>query len=393
MNRRDFLTHSAAGLGAAALLPRLTRAEDAPPSFQSADGQNYAPRGKPNAVVKPGEFVFAAAHFDHGHIYGMCNGLTEAGATLKWAFEPDEKKLAAFRKQFSAVKVARSLDEILNDPEVKLVAAAAVTSERGPLGCRVMEAGKDYFTDKAPFTTMGQLQQARIVAARTGRKYMVYYGERIHNEAAMYATDLLERGVIGKVVQVVNLAPHRLSKATRPDWFWVREKFGGILCDIGSHQFEQFLTYSKSAEAIVTQAAVGNFANPDKPEFEDFGEASLIGNTGCSNYVRVDWYTPDGLGTWGDGRTFIVGTEGFIELRKYIDLAREKHGNQVYIADGKGERHIDVNGKVGFRFFGEFIIDCLQRTEKAMTQAHALKAAEVALKAQEAARRITPFPV
>ena len=168
---------------------------------------NYAPKGKPNPVVKPGEFIFAAARLDHGHINGMCNGLTEAGATLKWVYDPDEKKVEAFRKSFPQAKAARSLDEILADPEIKLVAAAAITSERGPLGCHVMEAGKDYFTDKAPVTTFEQLAQAREVVARTKRKFFVYYSERIHNEAGMYATDLMDEGAIGRVIQVVSLAP------------------------------------------------------------------------------------------------------------------------------------------------------------------------------------------
>jgi len=384
MNRRDFLSSAAVAMAASSVLPQNLRAVD-----NKADGMNYAPEGKPNPVVKPGVFIFAAAHLDHGHIYGMCNGLTEAGATLKWVFEPDEQKTKAFREKYPQVKVARSLDEILSDPEVRLVAAAAVTSERGPLGCHIMEAGKDYFSDKAPFTTLDQLEQAKSVVTRTGRKYMVYYGERLHNESAMYATDLVARGMIGRVVQVTSLAPHRLSAATRPAWFFQREKFGGILCDIGSHQFEQFLTYTGATDATVTQALIGNFANRNHPEFEDYGEASLIGDTGASNYVRVDWYTPDTLPTWGDGRTFILGTKGFIELRKYIDLARDNTANHVYIADESGVRHIPVNGKVGYRFFGEFILDCLHRTEKAMTQAHAFKSAELALRAQIAARRLT----
>src|SRR3954464_15000965 len=105
---------------------------------QKADGMNYAPQGKPSPVVKPGEFVFAAAHLDHGHIYGQCNGLIEAGGELKWVYEPDAKKVAAFVAKYPQVKIARSLDEILADAEIKLVAAAAVPSERGPLGCRVM---------------------------------------------------------------------------------------------------------------------------------------------------------------------------------------------------------------------------------------------------------------
>lgn len=388
MNRRRFITQTAGTLAASAMIPSLAPAADTPPPTP-VSGANYAPQGKPNPVVKAGEFIFAAAHLDHGHIYGMCNGLTEAGATLKWVFEPDTAKREAFSKRFPQVKAARALDEILSDPEVKLVASAAVTSERGPLGCRVMEGGKDYFTDKAPFTTLEQLDQAKAVVARTGRKYFVYYSERLHVESAMFATELVQQGAIGRVIQVLGLGPHRLSKPSRPAWFFERAKFGGILCDIGSHQFEQYLTYAGATDATVVHAAIGNFANPDKPEFEDFGEATLVGNNGSTNQIRVDWYTPDGLSTWGDGRTFILGTKGYIELRKYVDVGREKTGDHVYLVDEKGENHFAVDGQVGFRFFGEFILDCLNRTEKAMTQAHAFKAAELCLKAQAAAKWLT----
>jgi predicted dehydrogenase len=252
-----------------------------------------------------------------------------------------------------------------------------------------MEAGKDYFTDKAPFTTLDQLEQARKVTARTGRKYMVYYSERLTSEAGMFATDLVRDGVLGRVVQVVGLGSHRLSKPTRPAWFFEREKYGGILCDIGSHQCEQFLTYAGATDAVVAHAAVGNFANPDTPEFEDFGEASLVGNNGATHQFRVDWFTPAGLSTWGDGRTFILGTKGYLEMRKYVDVGREKAGDHIYLVDDKGEHHLAVDGKVGYRFFGELILDCLNRTEKAMTQAHAFKAAELCLRAQAAARRLT----
>jgi predicted dehydrogenase len=355
---------------------------------QKSDGMNYAPQGKPQPVVKPGEFVFAAAFLEHGHIYGQCNGLLEAGAELKWVYDPDPKKVEAFRARYSQVRVAASFDEILSDPAIHLVAGAAVPADRGPIGLRVMAAGKDYFTDKAPFTSLPQLDDAKAAVARTGRKYAVYYSERLHVESAMYATDLVAAGAIGRVIQVLGLGPHRLSKASRPAWFFERARYGGILCDIGSHQFEQFLTYTGAKDATVTQAAVGNFANPDRPEFEDFGEASLVGDNGASNYIRVDWFTPDGLGTWGDGRTVILGTKGYIELRKYLDVARDKAGDNVYIVDDKGERFVNVSGKVGFPFFGRLILDCLNRTETAMTQAHTFKAAELCLRAQMAARKI-----
>ncbi len=389
MNRRDFVTRTAGAFAAGSLLPQMVQAQQRDAVDRPIPSTTYVPGPKPKPVVKPGEFVIAATHLDHTHINGQCSALKEAGATLKWVYDPDAKKVEAFRKRHPGVKAARSLDEILADAEVKLVTSAAVTSERGPLGCKIMEAGKDYFTDKAPFTTLDQLAQAKRVTKQTGRKYMVYYSERLTSEAGMFATDLVRDGVLGRVVQVVGLGPHRLNKASRPEWFFRREKYGGILCDIGSHQCEQFLTYTGARDATVTHAAVGNFANPDTPELEDFGEASLVGDNGSTQQFRVDWLTPDGLGTWGDGRTFILGTKGYIELRKYVDVAREKSGGHVYLVDGKGEHYIPVSGKVGLPFFGPFILDCLNRTEKAMTQAHAFKAAELCLKAQAAARRLT----
>ncbi len=354
---------------------------------QKSDGMTYAPQGKPRPVVAPGEFIIAAAHLDHGHIYGQCQGLIEAGATLTWVFDPDPAKVAKFLAKFPQAKVARSLDEILADPAVQLVAAAAVPCDRGALGGRVMDAGKDYFTDKAPFTTLDQLAAARATVARTGRKYAVYFSERLHVESAMFATDLVRQGAIGRVLQVIGLGPHRLGTG-RPDWFFDPVKYGGILCDIGSHQFEQFLTYTGATDATVTHAAIANYAHPETPGLEDFGEANLLGNNGATNYVRVDWFTPAGLSTWGDGRTIIMGTRGYIELRKYVDVGREATGDHVYLVDEKGEQHFNVAGQVGFRFFGKLIRDCQHRTEHAMTQAHAFKAAELCLRAQAAAKRI-----
>jgi predicted dehydrogenase len=350
--------------------------------MSSKEGFNYAPSGRPQPVVKPGEFVFAAAYLDHGHIYGQCNGLVEAGGTLKYVYDSDPKRVEAFIAKYPQAKAVDSFDRILEDKEIALVAAAAVPSERGPIGCRVMKAGKDYFTDKSPFTTLDQLAEARKVVAETGRKYAVYFSERLHVESAWYTGELLQQGAIGRVIQVLNLAPHKLSKPSRPGWFFDKSKYGGILTDIGSHQFEQFLAYTGAKDATVNFARVANFNNPDKPGFEDFGEASLEADTGASYYCRLDWFTPDGLQSWGDGRLFILGTEGYIEVRKYMDFAREDGGDLVFIADQQKEQMIDCKGKVGFPYFGRLILDCLNRTEKAMTQEHAFKAAELSMQAQ-----------
>ncbi|RAU91250.1 Gfo/Idh/MocA family protein [Paenibacillus sp. YN15] len=352
---------------------------------QKSDGMNYAPKGKPNAVVKPGEFVFAAVALDHGHIYGMTNGLLEAGATLKWVYDRDPAKAAAYAAKYPQAKIAASEEEVLQDPEVRLIAGAAVPSERCALGLRAMDAGKDYFTDKAPFTTLEQLESAKQKVKETGRKYMVYFSERLHVEAAIYAGQLIEQGAIGKVVQVIGFGPHRLSAPSRPEWFFKKANYCGILGDIGSHQIEQFLFYAGCKDAKVLHSKVANYNNPEYPELEDFGDATLLGDNGATQYFRVDWLTPDGLGTWGDGRTTILGTDGYIELRKYIDVARDKSGDHVYLVNHTGEHHFEVSGQVGFPFFGELILDCINRTEKAMTQEHAFKAAELCLKAQEQA--------
>lgn len=356
--------------------------------MSSKDGMNYAPKGKPTPVVKPGEFVFAAAFLDHGHVYGECNGLIEAGGELRYVYDPDPAKVATFCKTYPGVKLVDSFERILDDPTIQLVTAAAVPSERGPIGCRVLRAGKDYFTDKTPFTTLDQLAEARKTVAETGCKYMVYFSERLHVESAVFAGQLIQEGAIGKVIEVVGFGPHSLGVAPRPAWFYEKAKYGGILCDIGSHQFEQFLFYSGATDATVTCATIANKANPEYPELEDFGEAHLIGNNGTTNFIRVDWLTPKASRVWGDGRTFILGTKGYIELRKYVEVGRGEGGNQLYLVNDEVEQHLTLAGKVGFPFFGELILDCLNRTDKAMTQEHAFKAAELCLLAQQKAVRI-----
>ena len=357
-----------------------------------SDGMNYAPKGKPQPVVKPGEFVFSAAHLDHGHIYGMCNALTEAGATLKYVYDPDPKKVEQFLKTYPQAIPAASEDQILQDKETQMVAAAHITSERAAFGCKVMDCGKDYFTDKAPLTTLAQLDMAKAKVAGTGKKYMVYYSERLHVEGAIMAGYLIEQGEIGKVISVSGYGPHRVGNpASRPDWFYQKAYYGGILCDIGSHQIEQYLYYAGEKDAKVVSARVGNYAHPDYPELDDFGDCTITGANGTSNYFRVDWCNPDGLRTWGDGRIFILGTEGYIEIRKYINVATpgEVTGNHVILVNGKGEQHINATGVTGYPFFGKLILDCLNRTENAMTQEHAFKAAELCVQAQNAAVDLT----
>lgn len=356
---------------------------------QASDGMNYAPQGKPDPVVGPGEFVFAVAAMDHGHIGGQCNGLMEAGATLKYAYDGNDPAKAKALAEKTGAKHVESLDEILADDEVQLVAAAAIPNDRAPLGIQCMDAGKHYFTDKTPLVSLEQLADVKATVQRTGKKYMVYFSERLHVESAMHAGTLIEQGAIGRVIHVTGFGPHRLGPPEgRPDWFYKYEQYGGILCDIGSHQIEQFLHYTGAKDGEVLASKTANYGHPDFPELEDYGDCTLQADNGATMFFRVDWFTPDGLRTWGDGRTFIIGTDGYIELRKYLNVGTDDGGDQLFLVDKEGEKRIDVKGQVGFPFFGRLIKDCLEGTETAMTQAHALKAAELCVMAQRKAKRI-----
>ena len=247
-----------------------------------------------------------------------------------------------------------------------------------------MRAGKDYLGDKPAITSLEQLADVRRAVKETGRKFAIMYSERLEVRAAVHAGELVRQGAIGKVVQTINIAPHRVGTG-RPDWFWDKARYGGILTDIGSHQADQFLFSTGSKKAQVVAAQTGNLVWPQKPDFEDFGDMIVTGDGG-TGYVRVDWYTPDGLATWGDGRLFILGTDGYIELRKYIDPTGRPGGNHLIIADRKSTRYIDCS-KVYLPFGSQFVSDVVERTSNAQDQDQALLAAELVLTAQKNATR------
>ena len=331
---------------------------------------------------------FGVIGLDHAHIYSMTAAVQRGGGQLVAVYGSDPKQIADFRAKFGDVKVARSEDEIIEDKSIQLIAGAPIPDQRAPLGIRAMRAGKDYLADKPGIVTLEQLAEVRRTVEATGRKFAIMYSERLEVRSAVYAGELIRQGAIGRVIQTVNLAPHRVNAPSRPDWFWDKARYGGILTDIGSHQADQFLYYTNSTQARVVAAQTGNLAHPNHPKFEDFGDMMVTGNGG-TGYVRVDWYTPDGLSTWGDGRLFILGTEGYIELRKYINVASGlSGGDHLYIVDRKQARYIDCKD-VALPFGPQFVTDIVERTQTAQDQKQALLAAELVLTAQRDATRPT----
>jgi predicted dehydrogenase len=213
------------------------------------------------------------------------------------------------------------------------------------------------------------------------------YSERFENRATIKAGELVKAGAIGRVVQTIGLGPHRMNVKTRPAWFFERSRYGGILCDIGSHQADQFLYFTGCTRAEVVAAQVGNVHYRQYPEFEDFGDVVLRGDRG-TGYIRVDWFTPDGLATWGDGRLTILGTDGFIEIRKNIDIAGKPDGNHLFLVDQKETRYVDCR-TVPLPYGEQLVSDVINRTETAMPQEHCFLATELVLKAQKQAQRVS----
>ena len=380
-NRRNFIKESVASAAGLVMLSAL------PGSALSVPNRLVSEKSNPDSEnPKANRIKFAAIGLNHGHINGQVEAVIRGGGELVAFYAKEPDLAAAFTKRFPQAKLARSEKEILDDKSIQLIVSAAIPDERAPLGVRVMRAGKDYMVDKPGITTLDQLAEVRRVQKETKRIYSIMYSERLENRATVKAGELVKAGAIGKVIQTIGMGPHRMTPKSRPEWFFDKKRFGGILCDIASHQFDQYLFFTGSTKAEVVASQVGNTNHPQYPLFEDFGDVMLRGNGGMG-YIRVDWFTPDGLKTWGDGRLTILGTEGFIEIRKNIDIGGREGGNHLFLTDQKETRYIDCS-QVKLPFGEQLVDDILNRTETAMSQEHCLLATELALKAQAKAQQI-----
>jgi predicted dehydrogenase len=341
------------------------------------------PRPRQGAPRRP-PVRCAAVGLNHGHINSQVATVLRNGGELVWVYAREPELVAAFTKRFPQARVARSEQEVLDDPSIQLVVSAAIPDERAGLGIRVMQHGKDYLVDKPGVTALEQLAEVRRVQAATRRIYSVLYGGRLESPATERALALVREGAIGEVVQTVGLGPHRVNAPGRPEWFWDRRRFGGVLCDLATHQTDDFLAFTGSTQVEVVASQADNLRHPEHPQFEDFGDAMVRGDRG-SGYFRVDWLSPDGLPVFGDSRLTVIGTAGYLEIRKTIDIAGRPNGNHLFLADAAGVRYIEC-ADTPLPFGARLVADIHDRTETAMTQAHCFLATELALRAQAQAQ-------
>ncbi len=380
MNRRTFI-NTLGGSGAAmAVLPAG--------AFDPARGGrsihvDTATRTQPSPRARP-SIRFAAIGLNHGHINSQVATMLREGAELVAVYAREPELVAAFTKRYPQATVARSEQEILDDTSIQLVVSAAIPNERAPLGIRVMQAGKDFMVDKPGVTTLDQLAEVRRVQKQTGRIYSILYGGRLESPATQRAVELVHAGAIGQVVHTLGTGPHKIG-ANRPDWFWNKEQFGGVIGDLGTHQVDYFVELTKATRAAIVAARAGNMHHPDKPRFEDFGDAMLQGES-ATGYFRVDWFTPGGVATFGDSRLTVMGTDGYLEIRPNVDLAGRSGGGHLFLVDQKETRYISATDTP--LPYGERLVhDILKRTETAMSQAQTFLVAELVLQAQAKAQK------
>jgi predicted dehydrogenase len=325
---------------------------------------------------------FAAIGLDHRHIYDLAEGLIDAGATFAgyWPQTTDPRVLDGVRKRFPDIPAVEDRDALMRDPSIDVIVSAAVPRDRAGIAIEAMRNGKDVLVDKPGIIARAALDEVRRAVKGTGRIFSICFSERLITPASEVAGKLVADGAIGRVIQTVGLGPHRFNRAIRPAWFFDPKLAGGILADIACHQIEQFLFYTGSKTAEIVHSAIGKFGTEDFPEFQDFGEIVLRSDRACG-YMRLDWFTPDGLPTWGDGRFTLLGTEGYIELRKNIDIEGRAGTDHLFMATHAGTRYIDAS-REPVSYFRRFIADVRDRTETAMTQEHVFTVCELALEAQ-----------
>jgi predicted dehydrogenase len=368
-NRREFLKSSVGATGVALSgSRRLLRS-------QAVQTPARAPRLR-----------FGVIGVNHSHINGQVQTVMRGGGQLVSFYAKEPDLVAAFAKRFPDAKAARSEQEVLEDSSIQLIVSAGIPNERAPLGIKAMDHGKDFMVDKPAATTLVQLAELRRVQARTKRLFSVLI-ERHESKTINKAGDLIRAGAIGQVVQTAGLAPHKMSPETRAPWFFKREQYGGILCDLASHNLDAYLFLTSSTRAEIVASQVGNVHHPQYPELEDFGDVMLNGDGG-SGYIRVDWFSPAGLSTYGDSRLTIIGTDGYIELRKTIDIAGRPGGDHLFLVDQKGPRYIDCSD-VPLPYAERLVDDVINRTTTTDSQSRTFLAMQLGLEAENRAKRVT----
>lgn len=317
----------------------------------------------------------------------MVDGLVAAGAeTVCHAAEPGP--LSEMYVGWRTESEPRSVHGVVADDTLDLVVLAGVPSSRAGVAAQALRSGRHVLAAKPAVTTLDDLATVDEAARTAGRRWWVFFSERLVNRAVIEAVRLVREGAIGDLVAVSGAAPHTLAPTGRPHWFFDRSASGGILCDLAAHQADQLLALAGGGSTEVVAATVANVANPDHPALQDLGRMTLRHLTDDGRVVlghhHVDWLSPAGLGTWGDVRLVLTGTGGTIEVRSNIDVGGEPGAEHLILVDGERAGRVDCS-HVELDWARRLVADVEAGTDTFVPHDHTVAACELVLRAQAVA--------
>jgi predicted dehydrogenase len=334
---------------------------------------------------------FAVIGLSHVHALSMTEALLGLPEVACDGFAPEDTPVArGFQSVFSDLR-PRPREDLLGDPAIDLVLCADVNGLRGSVLAEALAAGKHVFVDKPPVTTLQDLETVERAAKKNGKLFFVYFGERLDNPLLLKTKQLIGEGRIGRVVNFIGLGPHKLSIEHRPAWMFDPALYGGILNDIASHQVELF-TWLTGQQVARFRSRVGNFGTPQYPTFEDFGDAWFEGDGGATGYVRVDWFTPDALPTWGDIRQMLVGTEGTLEIRSNINVGSADAGPVLLLTTRESAPEVVDPGDIDTAWAPKLVADIQDGVNRLMPHDRTFQALRTVLSMQSQAERIGRQP-
>ncbi len=324
---------------------------------------------------------------EHLHVFEMIDGLVQGGAATV-CHAADGGPLTDLFEAWRTDSARVTATAVLDDRSLDLIVIGSIPADRGRIAIEALSAGHHVLTAKPGVTTLADLEAVAAAVASSGRRWWVFFSERLANRGVSEAVRRVHAGHIGQLVAITGLAPHTLGAGTRPDWFFDPSRSGGILVDLAAHQADQLLALAGPGRTDVLAASVANVAAPDRLGMQDVGRMSLRHTTSSGRVVlsdhHVDYLSPSGLDTWGDVRLMITGTEGTIEVRSNVDPAGQPGSDHVIVVDAEAPRRLDVSA-VALDWAERLCSDIGAGTDTFMAHDHAVAACSITLRAQRLA--------
>jgi len=106
--------------------------------------------------------------------------------------------------------------------------------------------------------------------------------------------------------------------------------------------------------------------------------------------VRVDWFTPDALPTWGDIRQLLVGTEGTLEIRSTISMGSADAKPALFLTTRSSPpEQVDAED-VDTAWAPQLVADIREGVNRLMPHVETFPALHAVLEMQREAERIGP---